>query len=334
MVSLPVIPENSNKDSVFQSNSSMAFYYDNGYSMGSSLQLGVGYWLKFPVPNTIKILGDDVPQDTVNVVGGWNLIGTPSYEISAASVTSDPPGILSSQFYGYLRGYFIASALMPMQGYWIKVNGPGKLLLGQPDSATMAKPFLAEDAVKSFNTLTVSDQSDGEQTLYFGTNDKIDLSKFEAPPAPPRGVLNVRYATGHLLEVADSKLQKNVPIAFSSASYPLTISWDASRQSGTYSLHIDGKETVLRGQGRLTIAGSAHQVSLGLSPVAASNLPKEFALYQNYPNPFNPSTTIRFDLPQDAVVTLKVYNILGQEVLSIAENKSYQAGSYGEQGVR
>ena len=42
--------------------------------------------------------------------------------------------------------------------------------------------------------------------------------------------------------------------------------------------------------------------------------PGEFALYQNYPNPFNPSTTIEFDIPRSDFVTLKIYNILGEEV--------------------
>jgi photosystem II stability/assembly factor-like uncharacterized protein len=55
-------------------------------------------------------------------------------------------------------------------------------------------------------------------------------------------------------------------------------------------------------------------------------LPKEFALYQNYPNPFNPMTKIKFDLPSDAVVTLKIYNIVGEEVKSILNNALYNAG--------
>ncbi len=37
-------------------------------------------------------------------------------------------------------------------------------------------------------------------------------------------------------------------------------------------------------------------------------------LYHNYPNPFNPTTTIRYELPQDGIVTIDVYDILGQRV--------------------
>jgi hypothetical protein len=50
------------------------------------------------------------------------------------------------------------------------------------------------------------------------------------------------------------------------------------------------------------------------APVLSGEIPNKFILYQNYPNPFNPMTTIEFDLPELSVVTLRIYNVLGQEV--------------------
>lgn len=45
-----------------------------------------------------------------------------------------------------------------------------------------------------------------------------------------------------------------------------------------------------------------------------SAVPEKFYLYQNYPNPFNPATEIRFDLPKASVVTVKIYNVIGQRI--------------------
>jgi len=54
-------------------------------------------------------------------------------------------------------------------------------------------------------------------------------------------------------------------------------------------------------------------------------LPINFAFDQNYPNPFNPATTFKFALPQEAYVTLDIYDILGRKIETLI-NTNYEAG--------
>jgi hypothetical protein len=57
------------------------------------------------------------------------------------------------------------------------------------------------------------------------------------------------------------------------------------------------------------------------------DIPRHYSLYQNYPNPFNPITTIEFALPKTSNVSLKIFNILGEEVVTLVSNR-LTAGIY------
>ncbi len=62
--------------------------------------------------------------------------------------------------------------------------------------------------------------------------------------------------------------------------------------------------------------------------LVTNNIPTAFNLYQNFPNPFNPITKIKYDLPKNVNVTIKVYDLIGREVATLVNNELKTAGRY------
>jgi plastocyanin len=98
-------------------------------------------------------------------------------------------------------------------------------------------------------------------------------------------------------------------------SYPVTV-------VGTYNYQCDDHVG-------LGMIGSFTAGALSGVSSEPSLQPHAFGLGQNYPNPFNPATVISFELPVASNVTLKIYNLIGQEVSEIV-NENLAAGSYSK----
>ena len=134
MISLPVSVPDSSKNTLFPSAASYAFAYSrsHGYTTQDTLSCGVGYWLKFRTPQVVTLFGSIRRIDTIAVSPGWNIIGTLSFQAALGSMTTIPPNLVLTKFFGYDGNYHIAHMLEPMRGYWVKAGGAGKIILVAP----------------------------------------------------------------------------------------------------------------------------------------------------------------------------------------------------------
>jgi hypothetical protein len=220
LLSLPAVPSDPRTTAMFPLASSGAFYYNGAYQGVDSLVTGTGYWLRLSGVQMVIFTNPLITRDTIPVNAGWNLIGAPGVVVSFSSITSNPPGLATSNFFGFNgSSYIIADSLRPAKGYWVKTDNPGVLYL------------TAAGVIPRAGTIRIVPTS-------------------EMPPPPP---------------------------------------------------------------------GSDH---------AGTTLPDNFRLDQNYPNPFNPVTTIVYALPVDAVVTLKIYNTLGEVMKTLADHLPQSAGDH------
>mgnify|MGYP005839787223 CR=1 FL=1 len=220
MVSVPVERISYLKQGIFPTSTSDAFLYENGgYIVTDTLINGKSYWLKFDQDQTIAIEGNIIDNLTVNVHEGWNMIGSVSSPIAVSSIISDPPGLITSNFFGYDQSYLVSDSILPGKGYWVNVEGIGTL-------------FLSSNATRSIASRIKITPTD------------------ELPPSPP---------------VINEKITSETPV--------------------------------------------------------------NHKLYQNYPNPFNSSTVVKYQLPVTGWVTIKIYDLLGQEV-DVLVNETKQSGEH------
>lgn len=130
LISLRVNAPDKRKNVLFPTALSSCYAHHDGYIQKDTLKFGTGYWLKFDDLGYLGYYpGDPVLQDTIDVAGGWNIIGGISIPVDTADIESEPPGIIQSHYFGYNGSYLATNSIMPSRGYWVKTSQAGKLII-------------------------------------------------------------------------------------------------------------------------------------------------------------------------------------------------------------
>jgi hypothetical protein len=324
LVSVPLLVTDPRPPTLFGAALSSAFQYlpGGGYATADTLVPGRGYWMKFPSAFDYRMVGKAILADTMPLVAGWNLIGSVNDTIPVEDLSTNPPGMIRSVFYGYSGGLSVAQEIFAAHGYWVLASGEGEIILsGGAPGARKANPALrsALAALGGLSALEFADTAGCRQRLYFGDR-PADLTpswSFEMPPRPAPGMFDVRFSTQSIAEFSAAAALRTAPILVSSDAFPVTVRWEGGAP-GAF-LAVGSRSYSLAAPGSAPVLNAKTAVSLRFGAGHPGGEPERFSVAQNYPNPFNPQTVISYTLPSETRVKIAVYNILGEQVAVLVD---------------
>jgi hypothetical protein len=252
LVSVPMTLLSYDHNLVFPAAVSPCYRFNGQYAIASTLQPGEAYWVKFPSAVTVVLRGTPIQAETVAVVAGWNLVGSIGVSAPVGSITSIPPGMVTSSFFGYNAGYGVVTSLEPGDGYWVKTDQAGSLVLSASTPASAAGRITVVPT--SELPPPPPDQGSGSAQLLptaYGLRD--------AYPSPFNPSTTIRYelpAASRVLVRVFNMLGQEVArlVDAEQAAGYRDVVWDAVGQpSGIYVVTLEASSLVERG---LSFSGS------------------------------------------------------------------------------
>ena len=339
---------------------------DSTWVVPDSIYSGQAYWFKHIYEDPVPFSSDSgtaIPLEpyTINLKNGWNMVGSPfAFPIE---VSADPNEVSGLYFFGDSTnrdGWALQEYKMdPWAGYVIHTH---------LESATIdLLPLPIEDEENSARriaeegwTILLSAESekyiDKAGTIGRHSEAKDGKDNMDIPILPFVGKgLSVSISLDndtrfdYSSDIRSLDEQNGVwSVSLSSSGDPGSVQFSAeasvsispeisvavldiqTRKIYTDVLvkHIDIKDRLSLGYELKFVVGDPAYVESMLLNIL-SQIPSEFALGQNYPNPFNPMTRLDYLLPRRSDVSIRVYNMLGQEIITLLE----QEQSYGKYSV-
>jgi hypothetical protein len=314
LISVPLKRQNMFYKDLFPSSNSFAYTYQNGYQRKDTLELGKGYWLKFPVAQNVTIQGVNYNELSIPIKTGWNLIGGLNGIIPVTAVQTNPPNILNSPFYEYNSGYQISNQIVKGKGYWVKSNSDGELIL------SISGLKLSNNQLKfsfdEYATLEITDNQNS--TKLFITDKVINKEYFELPPVPPSNIFDVRFDDETNVMFKSEKKLVRIQGDFSN----IRLKFKSIESVDVLKINfLDGNEYLLDNGREISIDSKYAKeffVEVLEKTTNRQEERKNIFVSEVFPNPFNSSTKIRFYIPQKSenhnqfFAEIKIYDLLGR----------------------
>ncbi len=195
MISLPLLTTETHVDSIFNNHFPNSLFSFNGaYVNEDSLDIGTGYWLRFMTADTVNFEGLALDSCTILLQAGWNMIGTPSCDVSVTDVI-DPGGIIAEgTYFGFNGAYYNADTLRQKEAYWVFANAAGTITL-DCSAPPVSGPGPGLPDLSNESRLFIQDADGKNRSLYFNVtlSDTSQQTSYLMPPVPFSGIFDVRF---------------------------------------------------------------------------------------------------------------------------------------------